>query len=576
MKSRVLLVLSLILLVTFSGYAKENKRTDKQGWDSREHFYKSKDSFSAYEIEYKGKIVVSDDDKQIKSISPDGYLRIAKSSFGNSRKIEIESDSKGNLTKKYYDGRKEEAFSPNGEEWLEEILIDVIRKTGIGGKERIMRIYNKGGVSAVLNEIDNFENTGGYSYYKSSSHALFYFESVEYSVYNVKYLYYKTLVNEIKLNKEELIKVLKAITEISSNSTKGTLIREILNNYDLDSYAKEKLLDATETLSYNTERGNVLRAFQKKYKIDKEISDEYFDVIDGMSINTEKSNVIKVLLQDQKLDKEVLSDLINTVDDFSYNTERAAIYRMLVPFVVGNDDLTSQLMSATNQLSSIYRDLKEEIFDYLAKGKIVTDNTLSKSAVLNLLDIAEHYDANTQKSRKLRSIHGSITNDEEVLKSYFNVINSMNDLQEESYNLMLELVRLHKLSAYGYKLYLETAEDFADDGLEHGSSALLRAVIKDLPEDTEVLEAFFEVLDEIDHDSGKEEIIRMFCDRGNLNKRTLVYLLKTVESIEVDVEKASSLMRIKQIMPKDDELQYIFNSVADEIKSDYEYERAIN
>lgn len=575
MKSRILLVLSLILLVVFSTDAKENKRTDKDGWDSREHYYKSKDSFSAYEIEYKGKIVVSDDDKQIKSISPDGYLRITKSSFGNSRKIEIESDSKGNLTKKYFDGRKEEAFSPNGEEWLEEILIDVIRKTGIGGKERIMRIYNKGGVSAVLDEIDNFEKTGGYSYYKSTNHALFYFESIEYSGYNVKYLYYKTLVNEIKLNKEELIKVLKAITEISSNSTKGTLLREILSNYDLDSYAKEKLLDATETLSYNTERGNVLRAFQKKYKIDKEIANEYFDVIDGMSINTEKANVIKVLLQTQKLEKDVLSDLINTVDDFSFNTERAAIYRMLVPFVVGDDDLTSQLMSATNQLSSSYRYLREEIFDYLAKGKIVTDNTLSKSAVLNLLDIAEHYDANTEKSTKLRSLHGSITNDEDVLKAYFDVINSM-DLREEAYNVMLELVRTHKLNTYGYKLYLETAEDFADDGLEHGSSALLRAVIKDLPEDHDVLEAFFDVLDEIDHDSGKEEIIRMFCERGKLNKRTVVYLLKTVEDIEVDVEKATSLMKIKQVMPKDDELQYIFNSIADEIKSDYEYERAMN
>ena len=131
MKSRILLVLSLILLGASNVDAKENRNTARDGWDSREHFYKSKDSFSAYEIEYKGKIIVSDDDKSVKSISPDGYLRITKSSFGNSRKIEIESDSKGNLTKKYFDGRKEEAYSPNGEEWMEEILIDVIRKTGI-------------------------------------------------------------------------------------------------------------------------------------------------------------------------------------------------------------------------------------------------------------------------------------------------------------------------------------------------------------------------------------------------------------------------------------------------------------
>lgn len=575
MKARILLLLSLIFLASFYVEAKETERVTKDGWDSREHFYKSKDSFSAYEIEYKGKIIVTADDKNIESISPDGYLKISKSSFGNSRTIEITSDSKGNLTKKYLDGRKEVAFNPDGQEWLEEILIDVIRKTGIGGKERIMRIYNKGGVRAVLNEIEDFDKSSGYSYYKTTNHALLYFESIEYDGYNVKYLYYKTLVNEIKLNKEELIKVLKAITEISSNSTKGTLLREILGKYELDSYATEKFLDATESLSYNTERGNVLRAYQKKYKITKENAGEFFDVIDGMSINSEKGNVIKPLLESGNFDKDILDDLIRTVGDFSANSERAAIFRLLVPIVAGDEDLTDQLLTETNNLSSSYRYLRQEILEYMAKGKIVTDNSLSKSAVLNMLDIARTYEANTKKTTSLRDLYGSMKNDKEMLDAYFEVIESM-DHNMEQYNVLLDLVRVHKLDAYGFKLLYEAAEELADDDYGHGASAILRATIKDIPNDPSVLEAFFEALEEIDHDSGKEEIIRMFCEKGKLDKRTVVYLLKTVEDIEVDIEKASSLMRIKQVMPKDNELTYIFNSVADDIKSDYEYERAMN
>jgi len=575
MKARILLLMSFIFLASFYAEAKEATTTKKDGWDSREHFYKSKDSFSAYEIEYKGKITVTADDKNVESISPDGYLKITKSSFGNSRTIEITSDSKGNLTKKYLDGRKEVAFSPDGQEWLEEILIDVIRKTGIGGKDRIMRIYNKGGVSAVLNEIEDFDKSSGYSYYKTTNHALFYFESIEYDGYNVKYLYYKTLVNEIKLNIEELVKVLKSITEISSNSTKGTLLREILGKYELDSYSTEKFLDATESLSYNTERGNVLRAYQKKYKITKENSGEFFDVIDGMSINSEKGNVIKPLLASQNYEKDILDDLIRTVGDFSHNSERAAIFRLLVPIVAGEDDLTDQLLMETNNLSSSYRYLRQEILEFMAKGKIVTDNSLSKSAVLNMLDIARTYDANTKKTTALRELHGSMTNDKEMLEAYFEVIESM-DHNMEIYNLLLDLVRVHKLDAYGFKLLFEETEELADDDYGHGASAILRATIKDVPADPTVLDAFFETLEEIDHDSGKEEIIRMFCEKGKLDKRTVVYLLKAVEDIEVDIEKASSLMRIKQVMPKDDELKYIFNSVADDIKSDYEYERAMN
>ena len=576
MKSHVILLMSLIFLAPSFVNAKETTRVSKDGLDGREHFYKSKDSFSAYEIEYKGRITVTADDKNVESISPNGYLKISKSSFGNSRTIEIVSDSKGNLTKKYLDGRKEVAFSPDGKEWLEEILIDVIRKTGIGGKDRIMRIYNKGGVRAVLDEIDDFERTSGYSYYKTSNHALFYFESIEYSGFNVKGLYYKTLVNEIKLNKEELVKVLRAITDISSNSTKGTLLREILNNYELDSYSMEKFLDATETLSYNTERGNVLRAFQNKYKITRDIAGEYFDVINGMSINSEKGNVLKPLLETQKLDKRVLSELINTADNFSSNSERAAIYRLLVPHVVGNEDLTSQLIMAVNQLSSSYRYLKAELLEYLAKGKIVTDNSLSKSAILNVLDIARTYDANTRKTTSLRELHGSMTNDKEVVDAYFEVISSMNHNMEE-YNLLLDLIRVHKLDDYAYKLLFEAAEELADDGYGHGAAAILKAVIKDISNNPDVLEAYFDALEEVDQNSSTEEIIRMFCEKSKLDKRTVVYLLKAIEDIDVDIEKATSLKNIKKHMPKgDSEITYIFNSVADEIKSDYEYERAIN
>lgn len=578
MKTRLIILMSFIFLALSFTDVKAFSKARGDGWNSREHFYKSKDSFSAYEIEYKGKITISDDDKDVVAIEPDGYLKISKSSFGNSRTIEIESDDNGNLTKKYLDGRKEVAFEPEGQEWLEDILIDVIRKTGIGGKERILRIYNKGGVNAVLDEVDDLDQTSGYSHYKSTNHAFFYFESVEYNGYNVKNLYYKTLVNNVTLNKDEVVKVLKAIPDIASNSTKGTLLREILKKYDLDSYSMEKFLDATETLDYNTERGNTLRAFIKKYPITKENSREFFDVIEGMSIDPERGNVIKSLLESQKLDKRVLSDLIEVVDDFSSNTERASIYRLLVPLVVGDKDLTTQLVMAVKDLSDSYHLLGDEILEWLAKGKQVTDNNLSKDAVLNMLDIARSYDANTRKSPALRSIHGSITNDKEILEAYFDVIKSMT-ITRVKYNVVQDLLRVHKFDKTGYIYLLNTVEDIANEGEPHAASALLRNIIPNLPNDPDVLDAFFDALDEIDqidNNSINEEIIRMFCDKGKLDKRTTVYLLKAVEDIDVDIEKATSLINIKKVMPNDDEIKVIFKSVADDIKSDYEYERAMN
>jgi hypothetical protein len=129
MKARLTLIMSFIFLTSVYVNANATKEVNVDENQSREHFYKSKDSFSAYEIKYKGKITISDDDKNVEVIEPNGYLRITKSSFGNSRTIEIESDEKGKLTKKYFDGKKELPFESDGQEWLSEILIDVINKT---------------------------------------------------------------------------------------------------------------------------------------------------------------------------------------------------------------------------------------------------------------------------------------------------------------------------------------------------------------------------------------------------------------------------------------------------------------
>lgn len=565
MKLRILLIILLLFVFVISKAISNTLNSSE-----REHYFKLKDSFSTLNIEYSGKIIIASDDKEIESISPDGYLRITKSSFGNSRKIEIESDSKGNLTKKFFNGKKEVAFSPAGQDWLDDILLDVIRKTGIGGRDRIVRIYDSGGINSVFKELEYYDNVPSYSYYKGT----IYNRSFQYIGFNVKYLCYKILVNDIELNKEEIIKVLKALQDISSNSTKGTLLREILSNYEFDTYLKVKFLETTKTLSYNTERGNVLRAFQKKYKITEDIADEYFDIINEMSINSEKGNVIKPLLETQILSVKVLSKVITEVDKFTNPSEKAAIYRLLLTHVSENQKLKDQLIYATKQLSNSYYFLKEEILVSLGQNILIIDKTKSKSVITDLLEISETYNYNTQKTVLLRSLHGSLTNDYDVLDSYFDVIGTMNN-QMEVYNIILDLIRIHKLNTYGYHRVLEICKDLAKDDYKHGASSILRAVLNDLPKDTDVLEAFFNVLEIIDHNSAKEEVIRMMCEKGKLDNKLIVYLLKTAEDIDVDIEKATALQNIKRVMKNDTDLDYIFYSVANEIISDYEFERAI-
>jgi len=67
--------------------------------------------FNEYKLEYRGKITISDDDKDIVDISDGGYFELSKTTFGNRRTIEIRK-SGGRLIKKYYEGRSEVDYEP--------------------------------------------------------------------------------------------------------------------------------------------------------------------------------------------------------------------------------------------------------------------------------------------------------------------------------------------------------------------------------------------------------------------------------------------------------------------------------
>jgi len=182
---------------------------------------------------------------------------------------------------------------------------------------------------------------------------------------------------------------------------------------------------------------------------------------------------------------------------------------------------------------------------------------------------------------------------------YFNFINT-DDLTRDSFFEVLksidhnsakeEIIRMfctHKnLEDKTIIELLKAAEDIADDDFKHAASAILRKLISKnafgnkyfnfINTDDLTRDSFFEVLKSIDHNSAKEEIIRMFCTHKNLEDKTIIELLKAAEDIEVDIETASSLLQIKKILPKQNsEVNYIYKSIARDIESDYDYEKVM-
>ena len=145
--------LFLLLLIATISFGQNEIELNGKG--NQTHTYRSNTGVTSTELEYRGKILFNEAETDVTYISPGGFLKFSKKSFGNRRTIELEGEANGVINRTYREGTKNLPFEPDGRQWMASVLPEIIRTTGIGAEERVKKFYNKGGIDAVLDEIEN-------------------------------------------------------------------------------------------------------------------------------------------------------------------------------------------------------------------------------------------------------------------------------------------------------------------------------------------------------------------------------------------------------------------------------------
>ncbi len=522
-----------------------------------------------FDLKYKGIVELSDDDKMIISISPNGFVEINKTAFGNNRRLFIHADDKGNLSYEYYVGKSKTEFEMEGRKWLGEILPEIIKNSDLGIESRVRRIYSKNGLAAVLDEIET-STSSSYSYNNKWN-----FFTIESHSSGSRSNALKTLVLDNELKNRDLVELFNEIGEIGSNSTKGTLTRHIIENYKLNNEQLAAALRATSTHEYNTERGSTLRLLNQYYNDDFSVRKNYFDIIDDMEINSEKGNVLKDLIKKKTLSNDTWISLLNVVSDFSSEREKGALLLYCLPYLPNDESVQSEFRNTLDDMSDSYYVLKGEITTAMLEANISQGvQKPNKNSLLSYLRTAENISSNSQRGQILRKANRLFINDEDVIDAYFSVLSGM-DSEMEKYNVMLDLLNKNKLNeAAMYRLLRETtylASDF-----QHGAGAVLREVVQQFPLPNNNYEQFFQIISRMDQNATIEEILRIIIDHPSLNDKLLIRIMESTQQIDVDVEKASLLVRLSpHIHGKDSSVQYIFKSMAKDLDSEYEKNRVL-
>lgn len=127
---------------------------------TRTFVYTSRNATRCAHVELFGDVSFNDDQTEIVRIAPGAHIVIEeRASDGQYRRFSAVNND-GTTVRDYTENERPASFDGDARAWLTAMIQEFVRESGVGAKERVGRIRERGGVSAVLAEIDRINSTG--------------------------------------------------------------------------------------------------------------------------------------------------------------------------------------------------------------------------------------------------------------------------------------------------------------------------------------------------------------------------------------------------------------------------------
>jgi beta-lactamase regulating signal transducer with metallopeptidase domain len=387
--------------------------------------FTTQNGWTSLKLKIDGAIEFSDDDHDVKSLSPHGHFTLEEGSWLSGRGYDVRADAAGNLTKTYSAARTSKPLDDEGRAWLGRLLPQVIRDTGIGAGPRVARILRQGGPPAVIAEIGLIHGDGS------------------------RRIYLEQLFSQAALNTEQLKDSAKLIREISSDGDKGQVLITVDGNYftgDLRPY----LFDAAESIHSDGDKRRVLSDIISKdagnieslvraaraaghipsdgdkaevlveivgpYRANDELHMVYFEAVNSISSDGDHARVLSKLLQAHGDDHDTLARVLRSAEKISSDGDKARVLREAVSSYRDDQAMRKAFFDAANSISSD-GDHQQVLVTLVHRQEIGTD-TLG-----GIANSAQRISSDGDKARVLVDLAGA--NIEPVRDAFFAAADSI-------------------------------------------------------------------------------------------------------------------------------------------------------
>lgn len=333
-------------------------------------------------LQAKGNITFTDDETMVKSISGNGFIRFKK----NGNKVVVETNSAGEIIYTINDGVPRKTPDETDKKVIARAIKEMIN-VGFDAKNRVRRIYDKGGSNAVLTAIDDLKN----DYVKSS--------------------YFEYLITETKLTGDEMANVARKIGEdIGSDFEKANVLKKISASYLNNEQTTDAYLQAINTISSDFEKANALKVI-----IDQPLTPaQYTQVVNitgNINSDFEKAGVLKQLVSHGIPGESNMNTFLETTRNIGSDFEQANVLKEVIKQGLPAGSSFNKFLDVTGDIGSDFE--KANVFKELAKANITQEDNW-----ISLIKETEKISSDNDKSNVMIEIAKRMPKSEKLTDAY--------------------------------------------------------------------------------------------------------------------------------------------------------------
>ncbi|RLD22858.1 MAG: hypothetical protein DRI71_06875 [Bacteroidetes bacterium] len=480
-------VLLIFLILPFVSYAQDDFEINSK--DNKTHTYRNNTGVTSTDLEYRGKIIFNDAETDVKYISPGGFIKFSKRSFGTKRTIILEGEAQGAITREYREGNSKVPFDPEGRKWMASVLPEIIRTTGIGADERVKKFYKKGGINAVIAEISELSSNYVQSIYYTAALAIPNLSNKDVVLLiedagdeiSSSYELSKILIANSKIisrDEQTLAAAIEVASEISSSYEQSKVYKHYLTKTNLSARNKALVIQAVREISSSYEKSKVLVSVLEDDLSDANVN-LVIEEVEYISSSYEQSKVLQYLIKNQSTDNLDLDNMLIAISDINSSYEQGKILKLLVE---DKELSTVQVVAVAKSSEHISSDYEQSKF----LQSLINKQELDEEAINTIIDMTDEVNSSYEKSKVLQLI---ITSDNFSNTNFSSIIDETIKISSsyEQSKVLAKVIAHDKMSD---QHMLELIDAISEVSSSYEQSKLLQALGPQLPDSSEVREAF--------------------------------------------------------------------------------------